>query len=413
MSDFTLPIDIDSVEIISQTIDAKGNIIFDVMSTCTETTCHKCGKSATKRIGTNPPIEIRHTSILDTPVILRIKPVRYECEHCDDRTTTTEKYDWVAKGGKITKGLEKYILRCVISSTIQDVSRKDHISYRTIERVIENNIPAEIDWDKINTLHTIGIDEISNRKGYQDYIAVITHREEGGNTSVLAILDSRLGEDVLDFFNSIPEALRKTVQSVCTDMYDGFVYPAIEVFGKQKVVVDRYHVAKLYRGALDKLRVKEMARLKDALLADEYSKLEGMMWIIRKKHECLSKEEKQQLEELYKHSPLLKEAHSLAIRLTHIFITHHNRKSAQAKFDRWVTKVQKSNVKCFDTFIKTLNKYRGCIANYFKGRETSGFVEGINNKIKVIKRRCYGFFKTETLFRRLSLDLSGYQMLGI
>lgn len=337
--------------------------------------------------------------------------MRYECEHCNDRTTSTEKFGWVAKGGKITTGLEKYILRCVISSTIQDVARKDHISYRTIERVIENNIPAEIDWDKINALHTIGIDEISNRKGYQDYIAVITHRDENCNTSVLAILDSRLGEDVLNFFNSIPEHLRKTVKSICTDMYDGFVYPAIEVFGKQKVVVDRYHVSKLYRGALDKLRVKEMARLKEALPVDDYSKLEGMMWIIRKKHECLSKEEKQTLEVLYDHSPLLKEAHSLAIRLTHIFNTHHNRKSAQAKFDRWVAKVQKSNVKCFDTFIKTLTKYRGCIANYFKGRETSGFVEGINNKIKVIKRRCYGFFKTETLFRRLTLDLSGYQLI--
>lgn len=413
MADFTLPLDIDSVEILSQTIDAKGNIIFDVVSTCTETTCHKCGKSATKRVGTNPPIEIQHTSILDRPVILRIKSVRYECEHCDDRTTTTEKYDWVAKGGKITKGLEKYILRCVISSTIQDVARKEQVSYRIVERVIENNIPPEIDWDQIDSLHTMGIDEISNRKGHQDYIAVITHRDKHDNTSVLAILDSRLGVDVLKFFNSIPEHIRKTVQSVCTDMYDGFVYPAIEVFGKQKVVVDRYHVAKLYRKGLDKLRTKEMARLKTELDTEEYSQLENMMWILRKQHECLSKDEKQKLEALYKHSPLLKEAHSLAIRLTRIFNTHHDRKAAQAKFDRWVAKVQKSDVKCFNGFIRTLNKYRGPIANYFKDRETSGFVEGLNNKIKVIKRRCYGFFKTETLFRRLTLDLSGYQMLGI
>ena len=64
-------------------------------------------------------IEIRHTSVFDKPVILRIKPVRYECEHCDDHTTITEKYSWLAFGGKITKGLEEYILRCVINSTIR------------------------------------------------------------------------------------------------------------------------------------------------------------------------------------------------------------------------------------------------------------------------------------------------------
>ncbi|WP_440683538.1 transposase [Cysteiniphilum halobium] len=82
-------------------------------------------------------------------------------------------------------------------------------------------------------------------------------------------------------------------------------------------------------------------------------------------------------------------------------------------FGRWISKVEKSEVCCFDTFIKTLNKYRGYIVNYFKDRETSGFVEGLNNKIKVIKRRCYDFFKTEILFRRLTLDLSVYQMLGL
>ncbi|MDA7742537.1 transposase, partial [Francisellaceae bacterium] len=68
---------------------------------------------------------------------------------------------------------------------------------------------------------------------------------------------------------------------------------------------------------------------------------------------------------------------------------------------------------CFDTFIETLKKYKPSIANYFKGRKNSGFVEGLNNKIKVVKRRCYGFVKTESLFQRLTLDLQGFQMLGI
>ena len=48
------------------------------------------------------------------------------------------------------------------------------------------------------------------------------------------------------------------------------------------------------------------------------------------------------------------------------------------------------------------------ISNYFVKRETSGFVEGLNNKIKVIKRRCYGILNEEHLFQRISLDLGGY-----
>ena len=77
MAEFTLPLDIKTLEITKQSIDKKGNIIFDVVSTCTETNCQKCGKLARKRYGHSHEVLIQHTSILDRPVYLRIKPVRY------------------------------------------------------------------------------------------------------------------------------------------------------------------------------------------------------------------------------------------------------------------------------------------------------------------------------------------------
>jgi len=70
--------------------------------------------------------------------------------------------------------------------------------------------------------------------------------------------------------------------------------------------------------------------------------------------------------------------------------------------------VERSDLTCFNSFIVTLEKYKVGIVNYFKNRKNSGFVEGLNNKIKVAKRRCYGFFKVESLFQRLFLDLCGY-----
>ena len=153
-----------------------------------------------------------------------------------------------------------------------------------------------------------------------------------------------------------------------------------------------------------------MKRLREELPEKEYTELEGMMWILRKKHECLSADDKTKLDLLYKHSPELKKAHSFALKLTQIFNTHSHRKSGVAKIERWISSVEQSNITCFKTFIKTLKKYKPYIANYFKKRKTSGFVEGLNNKIKVLKRRCYGLFKTESLFQRISLDLNGYAM---
>ena len=75
----------------------------------------------------------------------------------------------------------------------------------------------------------------------------------------------RKKETVKAFLESIPLELKKTVKTVCTDMYDGFVQSAIEVFGEKAVVIDRYHVSKLYRKPLDKLRIQEMQRLKKEL----------------------------------------------------------------------------------------------------------------------------------------------------
>ena len=96
-------------------------------------------------------------------------------------------------------------------------------------------------------------------------------------------------------------------------MHDGFVNAAIGIFGVQALVIDRYHVAKLYRTPLDKLRIKEIARLKNELSEEAYGKLEGMMWILRQKHECLSESDKIKLEIFYKYWPELKKSQQLRL----------------------------------------------------------------------------------------------------
>ena len=287
--------------------------------------------------------------------------------------------------------------------------QKEKIGQRVVQSSLDRQVKKEVDWAKIKNLETIGIDEISMKKGYQDYVTVISSKSKEERPYVIAVLEGREKEDVKSFLQLIPNELKETVKQICTDMYDGYVNAAIEVFGVQCLVIDRYHVSKLYRKPLDSLRIKEMARLKSELSLEDYAKLEGMMWILRKKHECLSEVDKGKLEFLYKHSPILKTAHSYALRLTHIFNTHSNRKSAMGKINRWIISIEKSNLNIFDLFITTLNKYKPYIANYFKARKNSGFVEGLNNKIKVAKRRCYGFIKTESLFQRLFLDLQGFE----
>ena len=279
MSNLTIPLGIDSLKIISQTVDTQGNIIINVESTKLETACHKCGQLTNKRHGLGEILTIRHLSILDTPVYLRIRVVRYECLNCDDHPTTSEHYDWMERKSKTTKALDRYLNRSLIHSTVEDVSRKENITYEIVESSLNRSVEITVNWSDYTDLETIGIDEIALKKGHSDYLTIISVKDKNDVLSVVAVLPDRLKESVKTFLESIPPHLKKTVKTICTDMYDGFVKAACEVFGSRVVVIDRYHISKLYREPHDQLRIEEMKRLKTQLTQEEYARLEGMMWI--------------------------------------------------------------------------------------------------------------------------------------
>ena len=114
------------------------------------------------------------------------------------------------------------------------------------------------------------------------------------------------------------------------------------------------------------------------------------------------------LRKFFSHSPHLKLVYQLREQLTAIFDLNISKSVAKRKLRAWIQRVQKSGLNCFDVFIKTLENWFEDITNFFIHRDTSGFVEGFNNKIKVLKRRCYGIFNINHLFQRVFLDLEGY-----
>ena len=124
----------------------------------------------------------------------------------------------------------------------------------------------------------------------------------------------------------------------------------------------------------------------------------------------LNKDERKILRRFFEHSPPAKQAYALREQLTAIFNMNLSKKQAQSKILHWVQKVKKSALQCFDDFLNLLDTWWEEITNYFIQRENSGFVEGFNNKVKVLKRRCYGIFNLKHLFQRIYLDLQGYRL---
>jgi transposase len=402
-------LDLPDIEVQDAVIDKSGDILVTVKSTEQGTCCLHCQQRIEKSNGFGEWITVRHLDLFGKRVFLRFRRPRYQCE-CDGQPTTTQRPAWMHHRSPFTLAFERHLLLSCVNSTPADVAIKESVGYEAIQGTLDRHIRKEIDWNQVDAIPVLGIDEVSLKKGHDDFVAIVTARC-AHETIVLAVLKDRLKHTVKDFFLSIPKKLRRTVEYVCSDMYDGFINAAKEVFGKRvRVVADRFHVAKCYRDGLETLRKQELKRLRRELAPAAYKALKGAMWALRKKDPDLTDDERKVLTRLFDDSPSLKAAYDFQNQLTAIFDQPLSRTQAKRRMNGWIARVRASGLRCFDAFITTLLNRKDEIANYFLGRHNSGFVEGLNNKIKVMKRRCYGLFNIHHLFQRLSLDLSGYKL---
>jgi len=118
-------------------------------------------------------------------------------------------------------------------------------------------------------------------------------------------------------------------------------------------VIDRFHVAKLYRSGLDSLRKHECKRLKQELSEEAYGQLQGAMWALRKSEEQLTDDDKDVLICLFEHSPCLKMAYEFCHELTSIFDTQLSKREGKRQMRKWMQTVRASKLRCFDSFLTT------------------------------------------------------------
>lgn len=305
---------------------------------------------------------------------------------------------------------DEHLLLQLVNATIEDVALKEGVNYDCVLGALERQISGEVEWGQITQIGTLGLDEIALKKGHRDFVVIVTARMENERIAILGVLADRQKDTLVDFLRSIPERLKKTIQTVCSDMYEGYIEAVRAELKESQIVIDRFHVTHHYRDGVDEFRKAELKRLKQELAEEEYKALKGSLWACRKKREDLRPEERKVLKQLFRHSPQLKLAYDLQEQLTAIFEQPISKATAKIKIQACKKRVLASPLKCFDAFLKTLERWWEEILNFFVQRRNSGFVEGLNNKLKVLKRRCYGIFNLKHLFQRIYLDLEGYRL---
>lgn len=246
-----------------------------------------------------------------------------------------------------------------------------------------------MDWTTIAEIEILGLDEIALRKGY-NYVTLVTGRFRDGEIVILGVLPGHEKAVVVEYLRL---RILRAIQAVCCDLWGAYIEAVREEIPTAHIVADRFHVARHYRDVADEIRKTELQRLKKELPKEEYKKLNGSFRAFRKNAKDLNKEERKVLRGFFEYSPCARQAYDFREEFTAIYDMNLSKKQAKSKFVRWISQVEKSELLCFDNFIRLLRHGWEEITNFFFHRENSGFVEGFNNKVKVLKRRCYGIFR--------------------
>lgn len=233
----------------------------------------------------------------------------------------------------------------------------------------------------------MGIDEVSLRKGQQDYVTVVSDLDQ---RKLLEVIDSHRQDEIVKTLIQQPLEVRERVEEVSLDMWGGFPKVVEAVFPNAKIVFDRFHVMKLVNNELNKLR-------RAVGVTDRNSK-----YLLLKNCDDLTPEQKQKLDEVLQRSPCLRVAHELKEEFRNIYETSRTVQGGRKKFEKWLSLAQLLYVDS----AATIRSHLDGICNYFLNRTTSGVVEGINNRIKLIKRQGYGFSNFSNFRIRLLACLS-------
>src|SRR5512143_2022110 len=403
----TLPVDLPEVRVLASQVLEDATLLIQVESTRQTAQCHRCGREIDRFHGFDQPIRLRHLPVFGREVVIEIRPKRYRGSYCEDGPATTQRCAWYDPPRPHTTAFEQDVLKRLIHGTVADVSRQLDRGVKAVEGLRAHRLAPAVDGTAFTAVETLGSDEVAWCKGQGPYVAVVWARDAAGTTHVLAVLPDRLQATVQGFLETLPPALKGTIRRVCIDLWAGYAGAVATALPQTHLVVDRFHVAVQYREAVDELRKQEFRRLNAGRPANQARPTADWRPLLRREWLSLTPAQQGRLLELFEQTPTLASAYLLRNTLTAIFDCTPDRATAQTRLQRWTEQVQASGLHCFDKFLNTLHNWQDGILNYFEGRHTSGFVEGLNYKPKLLKRRCFGLDDPGELFRRLWLDIEG------
>jgi len=350
-------------------------ITLDIQSTMEGAKCPRCGTYSSE-LHENHPRIVRDLPISAKACYLRFTRRRFFCPKCN--APFSEPLGFVKEHRGYTNRYQARIFHQVRENNITAVMRLESLTYEQVESIFLTEAKSYILANPFTSLTRLGIDEISLRKGKQDFVLILSNLDTG---EIVDVIEKRTKEKLRSRLEKLTSVERNQITEVAIDMWEPYADACSELLPQAVITVDRFHVTKAINTELKSLKNKEKNQHPEALKGSHYPLL--------KNQENLTDKQQETLQKIYDTCPILKMGHRLKECLHRIFESHSTKQKATLRIQKWLTIAESHGL--FPDFRKTLLNWLDNITNYFLQRTTSGIVEGINNKVKLIKRRAFGF----------------------
>jgi transposase len=320
---------------------------------------------------------------------------RVECSNCN--IIRQVKINFAEENTTYTKKFAKFIIKEISKSSISGVSKNFNVSWDICSSIYKNYLEQKYKKPDIKNLKLIAIDEIAISKGHT-YVTIVMNLE---TKKVIYVGDGKGSDSLADFWSLIGPIRAKKIKAVAIDMSPAYISAVTDNLPKALIVFDHFHVVKLINSHLNNLLKYLLATSSEK----ERVYLKGLRWLIMKRGDQLSQEQNEldRLNQALECNKPLACGYYMKEDISQIWC-QVDKTAADKVLTSWIKAGLAYDNKIINKMLDSIHKYRDGILNWYDYKITTAPLEGLNNKIKVMKRIAYGYRDYE-LFKLKILDI--------
>lgn len=370
-------------KVVAQTVhsDARSALLYLEPDFRCRPICHACGTPASTVHSKGHRRTLRDLNLGPAETFLQVSYRRVWCAQC--QKAKVERLGFADVGKRITHRLARYVYELCKVMTVEDVARHLALNPKTVKAVDKHFLAGEFGTTDYSDLHILAIDEISLGYGQEGYMTVVLDYVTG---RVVWMGEGRNMDTLDGFFAGMTEEQKQGIRAVALDMWEPFINRIQHHCPDAKIVFDLFHLVKGYGEVIDEIRREEY---KKADAADRKI-IKGSRYLLLSNRKNLRRSQKVRLREVLELNERLNSVYILKDYLKKIY-TYRRRGWAQKTLDHWCELAAEIDHPLMRRFIGRLRFFEYGILNHCQYPIGTSGLEGVNNKIKVIKRKAYGF----------------------